>query len=1600
MEEEHNFQNENEEEESKLDSEQEVNQGMDEQLCEQYEAMMESDDEIQSEDDFEISREESEEEVDSSHKKGWSYYEKREIRKRRRIAKELEFLLLEKDLEVKKIREELKECRRRMETLETERDKVEKDIEEQQTANNMAALFRLRTQHRRLCEELREEEDIYSKINLILQENEREVFQVELEQAKLLKLHEEHKKDEEEYEIYEAKQRLETKEAAILQAEQRIKKTAIKKKPVSDLKDRELEHKKAVENAKKYNQKAMQFLKESMARVRQEQTDKELKTREDLDKRMQSVLSLKKNIAFDQENQRAIQLKMKARAASERQKEKEKEKGIKVLESGFAQQFLIHQKHQQEVDKRKQEFAEQQKFLKADIMAKILREESNMERKRQVSSILFAEKSKKQYNVSGVWKPKKKLQEFLEKTYEKNYLAVNESKGYRSASPESDEEETATDQTLDYQMQDNYEEDESLNQPEFSGLWVYDQKQCKDEPINKHLITGASKMEQAIFERQLERQRNGIMKKQVAAGREFKGCPFYSKPGVVHFENFDVGKTYKKRVTLINASYGITYCKLIDISDHIKDFIEIEFKPPGPVSAGMSCEMTVIFKPMQNTDLEGEIMFRTQTGSFTVPLKCTTKKCDLSVDRTFVDFGPQVVGETSTQTITLTNRGAQGSLFEFLQMDFISSASTELKGELTSPASRKKNQENDLFEIDLVYNEIKIGQVSKDMIEPFSSIKLPIIFLPTVPGTAQAEFELVFAYGAYRNIAIKVQAEAIDVPVWISNPNIDLKICMYDRLYQDGIRVHNRDSIAHQVKFVVSEELKNHLEFLPKSGYIQAHSSLSFQLKFVPRQSLPEDARIYFYQENLVLEAPMDIWVANQIRLIPFTVHAVVTSSDIQIHQKTIDFGPCSVYETVLTTVQLTNKSILSQEFGFVDVPEYVDVQPNHGFGVLLPLETLNLDIMFKAKQAREYNFELICKSEINRNFKISCKAIGVRPPLHLSHSVVHFAATALNDMATVTLYVVNSHTSRNEFTHPVPRIGTGEIALVGPTMFEFIVPESSSLTIVPAVGTVKPGQKCKVVLTFKPMLSDLEVQEEAVRMLCQAEETRKILEKLEMESIIKSELDILKKKKTPSKRDLKDRSPNGSRQSIREVISPFKPPDPSDIAVDSGDYNAALGSLLRSFNGDFHSFAIPCFIMDGVATSHKKEGPPPYSIHNTLYLEVNCPTVNPPLVLVLCNKQNIVHFGESAVGQRVLKKVLIQNISQDDLGMKSTVLDPEGSFQLLSCLQALPPGEFHNLVFSFTPTESKMFYESMEISTAKANLSLILKGYGVDPVVTCSLEKVLDMGYVLANQRRTVTFQLQNATRLNVMFDVKLESLSYTKHKDQQKLPPFLTSNEIPDDLVGTQNYGGQSVFSVSPIKGCIEAMQTQEFEVTFSPDHEGFCYSDVMHVELFDKVSHSIQLKGAAREHLMFVEGGDPIDVSVESLSILPSYEQVDVTDVHRPLKSLLLTLKSTKSDNKYSTALREFQVGCIRSTQLAGKKSVEFVIDYPQSVQVKGFTIEPARGIVEAGNTKTVSVTWTPPAGHDALQIISATVKMAIKGDIAEHYQIILMAMVIVT
>ncbi|KAK2105640.1 Cilia- and flagella-associated protein 74 [Saguinus oedipus] len=119
-------------------------------------------------------------------------------------------------------------------------------------------------------------------------------------------------------------------------------------------------------------------------------------------------------------------------------------------------------------------------------------------------------------------------------------------------------------------------------------------------------------------------------------------------------------------------------------------------------------------------------------------------------------------------------------------------------------------------------------------------------------------------------------------------------------------------------------------------------------------------------------------------------------------------------------------------------------------------------------------------------------------------------------------------------------------------------------------------------------------------------------------------------------------------------------------------------------------------------------------------------------------------------------------------------------------------------------------------------------------------------------------SLQLQNNSVLPVTFSMHLDSLSRTRAEDQQQLPQFLSSSSQRTEVVGlgdrrrlqvgkaelrppptgTQNLSGQSVFSVAPVKGVLDPGKTQDFTVTFSPDHESLYFSDRLQVVLFEKV------------------------------------------------------------------------------------------------------------------------------------------------------------------
>ncbi|XP_043851370.1 cilia- and flagella-associated protein 74 [Dromiciops gliroides] len=1560
----------------------------------------------------------------------------------RRNINNLDRIQEEKRFFVMKTKQDLDACQQRIESIQKQKVQVETEIQMEKEAHNSAAVFCLQAMHQRLCTELEHEKDLETKISSILKENEENMWHIEIEEGKFSTLRENLKEEE-------------AKSAQLLQgqAEERLiqaKMAAVRiernknfrlQKAMEREKNYRLHHQKVISEARKNHKIAIKFLRTTLAKVHKKEAKEEKKSQKYMKKRMDAVITLKKHITTNRETLHKLRAWDQAKIRLIKKKE-EAEKEVIAAQGGDAVKQTLQEKRSIELDIRRQLFAEEQKFRRCEIVARLLKEEAYDEKMKQRQLDL---ESGKRWMIKA-----KKFPSLKERTWD-HFVDICEGRvpvltsvvDSQKHSPKPERNRSLSVGSAEFAELINNQEEETLTEPEIMGLWTEKYKPYKvpkDEVERKPV--GGTKMEQDILANTLEKLRSGIIHKQVVSGREFKGCPFYSKPDLIHFKNFHVGKTYKKKMTLINASYTINYCKLVGVEDHLKDFITIHFDPPGPMSAGISCEVLITFKPMINEDLEGNITFLAQTGSFSIPLKCTTKKCVLSLDKELIDFGTYVVGEIVSRTITLENHGALGTKFQVhtniekcdmavkspnVTDSTLYSLDDKVTEEKTTP--NLVDTQSEVYcppSLDIIpvmsprasaghpeepypehatitieeppyegveinpgedQTEIKLGEITTNEIGPFSSIKIPIIFTPIIPGSSEAKFQITFKNSNCSPLHFTAVGLAIIVPVWVPKPNVDLKICMYDRLYQDSVIIETRSKAALRLKFEVCKELQKHIELLPETGYIQAQSSYSVQLKFLPRHSLPEDAGEYFDKDTRVLAAPMTIRVADQKRPVIFTVHAVVTTSDLEIEPKEVDFGYCTIYEAVYTKITLINKSLLPQEFGFISIPKYVDIQPNDGFGVILPLQTLPLHVIFKPSKAKEYDFQLLCITEINREFTLSCKAIGVYPPLELSHYRVKFAATALFDMSTVTLYVINSHTSMNSLTHAVPRLGSGEIAPMGPTSFEFLLPDNAPIMIIPSVGTVLPGKKCMIEVIFKPVLSETTIKKEVVKMRNR---------KLGVQTAPKKEAPPKKGKiimsAAPLKaavRWLKPHSPHKKERHKSEKIK-----------TNSEEYLIAKATLCRDFQKQFQKYVIPCVIASGDIKDKKETEPMNFSPYNTLYLELYCPTVAPSIIVASDNGKTVFNFGDIAVGHRGIKRITIQNICPEYLDLEFSILDPYGPFILLCPCRGLQPKESKDIAVSFSPRESNMFLETLEIITKKGTLTLSMLGKGVASTITCSIEgNVLNLGYVIVGETTTSTFKLQNSSTLPIKYAIFLESLSLMRNKEQLQLPGFVNNSERRTNIIGTQNYNGHSVFSVSPVDGVIEPGKTQDFTLTFSPDHESLYFSDMMKVVLFNKkISHQILLKGAAREHMMFVEGGDPLDVTVESLAVIASSTVDERWEDSEEIKSIILTLEYIQLDSASTPATRELQVGCIRTSQPTLKKSIDFSLDNLHLLQHKGFTVEPSRGIVERGQTKTINVSWVPTADFDPDQPLVVTTSLVLRGDVKETYRLVFIAHVV--
>ncbi|XP_031421435.2 cilia- and flagella-associated protein 74 [Clupea harengus] len=1341
--------------------------------------------------------------------------------------------------------------------------------------------------------------------------------------------------------------------------------------------------------------------------------------------------------------------------------------------------------HQQRVlnalHHRKEEFEERQRARRMEIVSKLLQEEEFMEKskQRQAPPLPVAQAKGAERTMGN----RKTFDKILKKLEPVTSEAEEHTPTMHPAQPQQEGLRGMSDTSAQPQQEGLRGMSDTSAQPQKEGLRGMSDTSSDEASEEEGTDPDGEEEESGSDDSQLEpvctleelavkapvKERPPLVDRRVQApllqkrpGKGFKGPPFISKPGVIHFKDFDVGKVYKKRLTLTNVTYSTNYCKLLGISTHLTDFICLSFQPPGPMSPGMACEMEAVFKPVMNEDLEGEVCFSSAAGSFSVPIRCTTKKCQMVVESSLIDCGSHVVGQTMTRVITLSNQGALGTHYTLLPASssnhtqlhspsHASSSSTKMPvsreesvehesplqqtlgesiaeqqssesptkhsgassttlcvsvcGEeavcVDSPSVPPQSEQDQLpdpqapspdqLTLDRTESssdtsadtstEIQLPQVREGEVGPFGSAKINITFNPTIPGEAHLDFLITFSEPACQAIPVSVCGTAVSAPVYVTQPDLDLKICSYGRLYQQSITVQSRAHTALRLMFDVCKELRNHIEILPKSGYVQAQTTFQAQLKFLPRRSLAEDAGRFFDKETGVLEVPLSVQVADQARPVPFMVHAVVTTSELEFDRTELDFGHCSVRESVKVGLRLTNHSLLPQDFGFLGVPKFMDVQPGDGFGTLLPQETVDLDVIFSPQTADDYNFQLTCRSGVNRTFWLQCRGVGVQPVLELSHTLVEFRATAVGSRSCASLYVLNTHTSTNQYTHSVPRVGPGPPAPVGPRRFAFCPPHTQDITLTPTNGRVGPGQRCLVQVTFNPCLSDDIIKAEAARLLgIKQQQAAEICSKAtSMETptqLTKKEVvpETKKGKKPPANR-------NAAKKNSKVTLSPKTESPPNTQQSDEG-LGPAVESLLRSFKDKHQRCIIPCFISEGDASEEEEDCS--YSPHNTLYLELRCPVVRPSLLLLNHSSgDNTLNYQQVLLDEKVVKRVTVQNISEENLELTSSVLDLSGPFLLVNALRALRPGDTHTLLLAFTPTQEKKYREILEVRCSRMSLELSLSGEGVKPLVTCShAGPAMGLGYVLENDSASQVIKLHNGSVLTVKFTAFLASPPPTQQQQPLAQSDDTEQTQDPSPTGDVQSCGGRCAFLVSPAEGAIPPGKSADVTVTFQPDHESLAYSDRVTIQLSNKQTVcALDLQGAARRNIMYLLGGEPLE---ENLA--------DPTGVLKVPNSVLLTLRSEGGGAYVS---RSLEVGCIRTTLPVTKKNVEFAWENVPALKQKGFNVEPLKGTVEPGGRRCLSVSWAPPKGTPLDEVVEVTAPLTLKGNETEVYSVTLRA-----
>lgn len=1093
------------------------------------------------------------------------------------------------------------------------------------------------------------------------------------------------------------------------------------------------------------------------------------------------------------------------------------------------------------------------------------------------------------------------------------------------------------------QLKDDGEDsDEDLADPQFKGLWQ--QKQIiSDNYIDdsKLKVRNLTSLEKQYLEKKRKLQKESIIKKQVCWGKVFEGQGFIPEPKEIIFKDFELGETYTQKIKLTNASLTFNYFKLLSLEDEIKNFFDIDYSPPGKMSAGTSSFFTITFNPRILKDIDSFIPVLSQTGQFSIPLKCMTKKVVVSVKSDYeVDrlgrslfksnsFGNVALSNTEITTIKNNNINSRNLSFGSVMIAESKEISIQIKNDgaldtavvLNGPA---------ILEHSLLYDQVnpnlpdRVLQFSSKqlLIKKFSTTTLKITFFPQIVNQLSSEVVLHFEDEFTDDITFNLLGEGTDVSIFLAEENLKFNYAFIDTLYRETLLVCNRGKIAMKCDFPVPKELKSHLEFVPNIAYIQPNEPFAIQVKFRPLSSILTDCSSFIDNgTDSTISIPLPLSIPNQTMIVKANLTATITSSKLEISPPLLNFGLVSLDEAISIPITIKNLSLLPQEFGFLKYPSEISISPNDGFASILPGESLKFDIVFTPTSAIEYHTKCVVRTVRNEDFVIPIKAVGVQPPVKLTKPLIKTKATAIGDQISETIQIVNTsnqnHTFRFELTEEM---------------------KSSGLSILPTLATLEPKQELSVVLKFIPPTEFT--------------------------------YPVVKPKLVEPSPIINKNAKNSKKELIPEIEESVEPPSPIDNYMNWDKSNPDEIWSRHKF------WLIPCYIPD--------------SESQIITLGVETTVIKPSLISEDEEGKplSVLDFGQIALQRPILKSIYIRNSSSKFCRVDYQPIE-YGAFKLVKPPHPLQPNERCEVTIEFSPTKPIQFsHEFLLLSNELNNQCITLKGSGEIPSFEVfPSDSHLDLGDALEKEsdcKKTLTLK-NNCTiplSYNIVFPMKeMQTINYDGSY------PFSSKPSS-----GIIQPGASTPITISFLPDHPSALYRAQCQIICGADYQTKLLT--LAGRAWKQGSYIVFLNGGISQSPRITSSDSSIDLLLSTKGIesfqFNQFEDPfsDLLDLNIKDNSSAISNSNPKNANQatipasienYNHVFKNVVVGekhefifKVGNTKSASKSKVDINFEgFSATDQKNGFTIDPQKFSLDSGTTKDVKITFSP--SKDILNLV---------------------------